>query len=125
MTPGILPSTRMGTVEIKNNSSISFLQSLLAVLPFTKANRDLRNTLENVNRQSFYDDESKRVRELNNLVKEGQHGKALAILLAETDVENPLQYFNKIRYNGNPQVGIDFQPCSLAQKVEEKVRETK
>ena len=105
-----------------DHPSLSFLQLLLAALPFTKANKELRDTLDNVNNQSFYDNESKRVFELKNLVKEGKHEEALSSLLSETNVENPLQYFNKIRCDENPQAFKGFRACSPVQKVEDEVR---
>ena len=52
----------------RQRAHLSFSQSLLAALPFTKANQEVHEVLENANSQSFFDDESKRVFELKELV---------------------------------------------------------
>lgn len=113
----------------RQRANLSFSQSLLAALPFTKTNQEVHKALENANSQSFFDDESKRVFELKELVKKGHHDVALERLLAETDVDNPLQYFNKIRHNETPKkdnverkIGL---PVHSKAQIEEGVSVTK
>ena len=96
----------------RQRAHLSFSQSLLVALPFTQANQEIHKALENVNSQSFFDDESKRVSELKDLVKKGHHDVALGRLLAETDVDNPLQYFNKIRHEETPKDDVDKKVCT-------------
>ena len=83
------------------NGTQSFVQSLLAALPFTNKGKDTKTVLKRVNRPTFFVTEKERVNEIQTLVDQGKHRLALKQLVKDTNVENPIQYYNNIR-KGEP-----------------------
>ena len=90
---GILPKATM----TEKNKFTSIIDSFLTSFAFTKKGKDIKKTLKKVNRPTFFRLEKERVREIQTLVNKRQHSAALKQLLQDTDAENPVQYYNKIR----------------------------
>lgn len=77
--------------------AISFKDSFLAIFPFTKQGKLSKKMLDKESRRMFWKKEQERVEYLQNLVNNHQHREALRQIVSDTTVENPIQYFNKIR----------------------------
>jgi len=85
------------------DKDIPFLKSLLAVLPelvpFSKQAKRTKKLLQEMNHPSFFTNEKKQVERMEHLLESGRYDEALRQLTMDTDVDNPIQYFNRIRCN--------------------------
>ena len=81
------------------DKEMPFLKSLLAVLPFSKQAKRTKKLLDNVNHPSFFANEKKQVERIEHLLQSGRYDEALKQLVMDTDADNPIQYFNRIRCN--------------------------
>ena len=97
-SPGCTPTNN----KLKNNGR-TFIQSLLTSLPFTAKSKETQSMLKRVNRPTFFVTEKQRVNEIQKLVKEGSHTTALKQLIKDTDVENPIQYYRKLKNSDDRQ----------------------
>ena len=97
----VLPPSR-GPEALKmegEDEEMPFLESLLAVLPFTKQAKRSKKLLETVNHPSYFTNEKKKVERIEHLLQSGKYDEALTQLVMDTDTDNPIQYFNRIRCN--------------------------
>ena len=75
------------------------LHHFRTLFSFSKSKDDRQySLLEQVNRTSFFEDEKVKVKEIKNLINNGEHNAALNELLSDFASNDGIQYFNKVRY---------------------------
>ena len=81
-----------------SNFHLSFKQSLLAFLPCTKANKEVKKNLWKLDSLEIYTAEQDRTSSIKRLVQEGRHDIALRTLLDDTTESCDLRYWNNLKW---------------------------